>query len=67
MCYVGAGYADSTGHPTEDGLVDDSVSVFKWLKRQTGDVPVYIWRHSLGSAYVLATNLNTPFMDLVFW
>jgi abhydrolase domain-containing protein 12 len=49
------GYGDSTGSPSEEGLVQDSVSVFKWLKRQTGNVPVYIWGHSLGSAVATKT------------
>jgi len=46
------GYGDSSGLPTEEGLVEDAVSVFKWLKSHTGSVPLYLWGHSLGSAYV---------------
>ena len=46
------GYGDSLGSPSEDGLVEDAVSVFRWLKRHTSDVPVYLWGHSLGTACV---------------
>lgn len=44
------GYGDSSGSPSEEGLVEDAVSVFKWLKSHTGSMPVYLWGHSLGSA-----------------
>lgn len=47
------GYGDSLGAPSEDGLVHDSIQVFQWIKKHSGDVPVYIWGHSLGSAWVV--------------
>jgi len=52
-----SGYGDSSGSPSEEGLVEDAVSVFRWLKSHTGNAPVYLWGHSLGSAYV--SNLFT--------
>lgn len=49
------GYGDSTGYPSEEGLVDDSLSVYKWIKSHSGNSPVYIWGHSLGSAVATKT------------
>lgn len=42
------GYGDSSGAPTEDGVCEDSISMYKWLKQQ-GVTDIYIWGHSLGS------------------
>jgi len=50
------GYGDSPGSPSEDGLVHDSVAVFKWIKQRSGSVPLYIWGHSLGSAVAVKTS-----------
>jgi len=49
-CILLAGYGDSSGWPSEEGLVQDAVSVFRWLKSHAGSSPVYLWGHSLGSA-----------------
>jgi len=49
------GYGDSTGSPSEEGLVTDSISVFKWLRQQSGSAPIYLWGHSLGSAVATQT------------
>lgn len=49
------GFGDSTGSPSEEGLVQDSISVFKWLRQRAADAPIYIWGHSLGSAVATQT------------
>lgn len=44
------GYADSSAvKPTEEGLVEDSMQLYKWLRSQT-EADIYFWGHSLGSA-----------------
>ncbi|KAL5008307.1 hypothetical protein ScPMuIL_013888 [Solemya velum] len=43
------GYGDSIGHPTEDGVVDDSEYVYQWIQRKRGKSPLFIWGHSLGT------------------
>ncbi|EDO48697.1 predicted protein, partial [Nematostella vectensis] len=43
------GFADSEGHPSEEGLIEDGLTVWKWIKRRSKKAPVYIWGHSLGS------------------
>jgi alpha/beta superfamily hydrolase len=47
-----AGYGDSDGEPSEDGLVRDAVTVFNWIKQYAANTPVFVWGHSLGSALV---------------
>ena len=59
------GYGDSSGSPSEEGLVEDAVSVFKWLKSHTGSMPVYLWGHSLGSACVSYLNVFVCLVLLV--
>ncbi|EPZ34798.1 alpha/beta-hydrolase [Rozella allomycis CSF55] len=45
------GFGDSSGEPSEIGLVDDSVAVIEWvLKRIPNASKIYILAHSLGSA-----------------
>ena len=43
------GYADALGYPTEDGIVQDSHFIYKWIKKRCGSTPVILWGHSLGS------------------
>ena len=45
------GFGDSTGEPTEEGLVRDARYVYDWLHNLTnGERKIYIWGQSLGSA-----------------
>lgn len=44
------GYGDSTGSPSEDGVVADSLYVYRWIRQHKGDTPLFIWGHSLGTA-----------------
>ncbi|XP_054443431.1 lysophosphatidylserine lipase ABHD12 isoform X1 [Pteronotus mesoamericanus] len=49
------GWGDSVGIPSERGMTYDALHVFDWIKARSGDNPVYIWGHSLGTG--VATNL----------
>lgn len=49
------GWGDSIGSPSESGMTYDALHVFDWIKARSGDNPVYIWGHSLGTG--VATNL----------
>jgi pimeloyl-ACP methyl ester carboxylesterase len=45
------GFGDSTGEPTEEGLIQDARHVYDWLHNAThGQRKIYIWGQSLGSA-----------------
>lgn len=44
------GWADSVGVPTEDGVVADGYFMYKWIKQRSGNSPVFLWGHSLGTA-----------------
>ncbi|CAF1950475.1 unnamed protein product [Rotaria magnacalcarata] len=45
------GYGDSTGEPTEEGLITDARYVYDWIHNITnGQRKIYIWGQSLGSA-----------------
>ncbi|KAK3093611.1 hypothetical protein FSP39_018069 [Pinctada imbricata] len=43
------GYADSKGVPSEEGVVQDSLHMYKWIKERSGDTPIFLWGHSLGT------------------
>lgn len=45
------GFGDSTGEPSEQGLVKDARAVYDWIYHRTaGRRKIYIWGQSLGSA-----------------
>ncbi|KAM8920999.1 lysophosphatidylserine lipase ABHD12-like [Pelodytes ibericus] len=48
------GYADSTGEPSEEGVAEDSVYLYEWVKARSRGTPVCLWGHSLGTG--IATN-----------
>ncbi|XP_052770174.1 lysophosphatidylserine lipase ABHD12-like [Mya arenaria] len=43
------GYGDSSGSPSEDGVVSDALFVYRWLRQRKGNAPFFIWGHSLGT------------------
>ncbi|KAF2883472.1 hypothetical protein ILUMI_22714 [Ignelater luminosus] len=50
------GYGDSTkAELTEQGIVDVSVELYKWLMLQTYPDNIYVWGHSLGGAIAAHT------------
>ena len=56
------GYGNSQCHPSERGMMEDALLVWKWVKTHAPDSKVYIWGHSLGSA--AATYLSKELCDL---
>jgi len=45
------GFGDSTGEPTEEGLIRDARYIYDWLHNASnGQRRIYIWGQSLGSA-----------------
>lgn len=48
-CFPVPGWGDSAGTPSERGMTYDALHVFDWIKARSGDSPVYIWGHSLGT------------------
>ena len=45
------GFGDSTGEPTEAGLMKDARFIYDWLhKLSNGQRKIYLWGHSIGSA-----------------
>lgn len=45
------GYGDSSGSPSEDGVVADALFVYRWIKERKGKTPFFLWGHSLGTGY----------------
>lgn len=43
------GYGDSSGVPSEEGVVKDAYFTYKWLKQRTGNAKIFLWGHSLGT------------------
>ncbi|KAI6192872.1 2-arachidonoylglycerol hydrolase ABHD12 [Aphelenchoides fujianensis] len=43
------GYGDSTGLPTEDGVVRDAITVFDHVRAQCPGRRIVLWGHSMGS------------------
>ena len=50
------GFADSTGHPTEAGLITDARTVVSWLVEERGVAAhrIVLWGHSLGTGVATA-------------
>uniref|UniRef100_A0A7N8X1V5 Abhydrolase domain containing 12B n=1 Tax=Mastacembelus armatus TaxID=205130 RepID=A0A7N8X1V5_9TELE len=48
------GFGDSTGQPSEAGLTNDALYLYRWVKKQSKRSLVCLWGHSLGSG--VATN-----------
>ena len=46
------GYGDSDGWPSEKGVIDDTLVVYKWVIGQVSqpECKVFVWGHSLGTA-----------------
>ena len=43
------GYGDSTGIPSETGVVKDVLVLYNFLKSYQNQTRIYLWGHSLGS------------------
>jgi abhydrolase domain-containing protein 12 len=55
------GYGDSSGVPTEDGVVADAYFTYKWLRKRSGNSKIFIWGHSLGTG--ITTKLAKKLCD----
>ena len=45
------GYGDSDGYPSEQGVIDDTVIIYKWVVNQLNiETELLVWGHSLGTA-----------------
>ncbi|KAG8234457.1 hypothetical protein J437_LFUL011856 [Ladona fulva] len=43
-------YADSSPiPPSEEGVVEDGVFIYNWLKEKVKNAPLFVWGHSLGT------------------
>lgn len=60
------GYGDSTGRPTEDGIVADAKSLHDYVRRVAPRRPLIVWGHSMGTGVAsrlvaeLCDSLNPP-------
>lgn len=59
------GYGDSSGWPSEEGVVKDVVTLFNFIKSMKKDSRVFIWGHSLGTgisshAAKILSEFNSP-------
>ncbi|XP_053374040.1 lysophosphatidylserine lipase ABHD12-like [Mercenaria mercenaria] len=60
------GYGDSSGSPSEDGVVSDALFVYRWIRQHKGNTPLFLWGHSLGTgvttklARTLCRNSEAP-------
>ncbi|XP_062824769.1 protein ABHD12B [Anolis carolinensis] len=56
------GYADSTGHPSENGFTKDILCIYDWVKARSGNSTVIFWGHSLGTG--IATNTAKKLQEI---
>ncbi|KAI6199666.1 2-arachidonoylglycerol hydrolase ABHD12 [Aphelenchoides besseyi] len=60
------GFGDSTGLPTEGGVIRDALTVYQYvLEKAKGPKKLIVWGHSMGSGVAIAVSaflcqLNTP-------
>jgi len=50
IAYDYRGYGDSTGSPTELGMITDAMKIYEWTLSKAGSNPIFMWGHSLGTA-----------------
>ena len=50
--FVFAGFGDSSGKSSEVSMVEDTVTVYHWVKQRALSSPVFLWGHSLGTGWV---------------
>jgi fermentation-respiration switch protein FrsA (DUF1100 family) len=59
------GFGDSTGSPTEEGLIMDGTTAFDWLRGRVGDRPIVVLGRSLGGAVAAQVALRRDVAGLV--
>lgn len=55
------GYGDSSGKPSERGLVKDALLAYDFIRTVAPWAKVYIWGHSLGTGYSSHITLFSKF------
>lgn len=55
------GYGDSTGSPSEDGLVEDAQTIYKYARRTAPSKQIIVWGHSMGTG--IAAHLVAELSD----
>ena len=43
------GYGDSSGTPSEDGLIEDAHMIYNYAREKAPHKPIYVWGHSMGT------------------
>jgi pimeloyl-ACP methyl ester carboxylesterase len=46
------GYGDSTGEPSETGIVNDVINLHNFIKSYQKEAQIHLWGHSLGTGVV---------------
>ncbi|KAI1715808.1 serine aminopeptidase, s33 domain-containing protein [Ditylenchus destructor] len=55
------GYGDSSGTPTEDGLIEDAHTIYKYARSMAPSKDIFIWGHSMGTG--VATRVVAELCD----
>lgn len=56
------GYGDSTGRPTEQGIVADAHTIYEYARKLAPNRPIIIWGHSMGTG--VATRMVSELSQL---
>lgn len=59
------GFGDSTGSPSEEGVITDGTTAFDWLRNHVGDKPIVVLGRSLGAAVATQVALRRDVAGLV--
>jgi abhydrolase domain-containing protein 12 len=43
------GYGDSSGTPSEDGLIEDAHFIYNYVREKAPKKPIFVWGHSMGT------------------
>lgn len=59
------GYGDSTGRPSEPGLIRDGLAAYDWLRGRVAKQPIVLFGRSLGGAVAAQTALQRSAAGLI--
>jgi pimeloyl-ACP methyl ester carboxylesterase len=59
------GYGNSDGHPTSDGVVEDAICAYAYLRRHCEPEQIVIWGESLGGSAAIRVAAEKPCCRLV--
>jgi abhydrolase domain-containing protein 12 len=43
------GYGDSTGRPSEDGIIEDAHAIYDYARKKAPSKNIFVWGHSMGT------------------